>query len=155
MPALAEGTKAPAFKSVDQDGKPISLADFKGKKLIIYFYPEDDTPTCTQQACNLRDNIGLLKKKGFAIVGISPNGAQSHKKFEQKYSLPFPLVADEGRKIIEKYGVWGEKQMFGNKYMGVLRTTFLVDEKGIIRKIIRRVIAKKHTEEILKAWETA
>ena len=150
---LKEGDKAPAFSAKDQNSKKISLADFKGKKLVLYFYPEDDTPTCTIQACNLRDNYSLLKREGFEVVGISPDDEKKHKKFEQKFSLPFTLLADPSHKILEKYGVWGEKQMFGNHYMGVHRTTFLVDEKGIIRKIFSRPKNKAHAEEIVKSWK--
>jgi thioredoxin-dependent peroxiredoxin len=149
---LNEGDKAPAFKSKDQNGNSLALSDFKGKKVVLYFYPEDDTPTCTEQACNLRDNFGLLQQQGFVVIGVSPNGVDSHKKFEKKFDLPFPLLADEKRVVIEKYGVWGEKQMFGNKYMGLIRTTFLIDEKGIIRKIFRRPRSKQHAQEIVKAW---
>jgi len=154
MAELKEGDKAPAFIGLDQDGNKISLADYKGKKLVVYFYPEDDTPTCTVQACNLRDNYSLLKKEGFEIIGISPDNVKKHKKFETKYTLPFTLIADEGNKIIDMYGVWGEKQMFGHKYMGVFRTTFLVDEKGKIRKIIKRPKNKNHAEEIITVWNT-
>ena len=150
---LKEGDKAPAFSAMDQNSKKISLADFKGKKLVIYFYPEDDTPTCTIQACNLRDNYSLLKREGFEVVGISPDDEKKHKQFEQKFSLPFTLLADPSHKILEKYGVWGEKQMFGNHYMGVHRTTFVVDEKGIIRKIFSRPKNKAHAEEIVKSWK--
>ena len=150
---LKEGDKAPAFSGKDQDGNTISLSAFKGQKLVLFFYPEDDTPTCTIQACNLRDNYGLLKKEGFEVIGISPDEVKSHKKFETKFSLPFRLVADPSHKILEKYGVWGPKQMFGNKYMGVLRTTFVIDEKGVIRKIFARPKNKAHAEEIVKAWK--
>lgn len=145
--------KAPVFKGADQDGKEISLGDFKGKKLVLYFYPEDDTPTCTIQACNLRDNYALLKKEGFEVVGVSPDDSKKHKKFEAKYHLPFKIIADTSHTILEKYGVWGEKQMFGNHYMGVHRTTFLIDDKGIIRKIFLRPKNKAHAEEIVAAWE--
>src|SRR5882757_4303268 len=117
MTSVTEGTKAPAFKGKDQNGKPILLADFKGKKIVLYFYPEDDTPTCTEQACNLRDNFGLLKKNGFIVLGISPDDVKKHKKFEDKYDLPFTLIADPEHRIIDKYGVWGEKQLFGRNYM--------------------------------------
>jgi len=147
---LQEGDKAPAFSAKDQNGKKVSLSDYKGKKVVLYFYPEDDTPTCTIQACNLRDNYVLLKKNGFEVLGVSPNDEKSHKKFETKFSLPFTLLADPDRNIIEKYGVWGEKQMFGNKYMGVLRTTFVIDEKGVIKKIFLRPKNKQHAEEIIK-----
>lgn len=150
---LKEGDKAPAFSAKDQNGNKVSLADFKGKKVVLYFYPEDDTPTCTIQACNLRDNYSLLKKEGFEVVGVSPDDEKKHKKFEQKFSLPFTLVADPSRKIVEKYGVWGEKQMFGNHYMGVHRTTFVLDEKGVIRLIFSRPKNKSHAEEIVQAWK--
>ena len=152
MTTLTEGIKAPAFKGKDQNGEPVSLADYKGQKVVLYFYPEDDTPTCTVQACNLRDNFALLKKEGFTVLGVSPDEPKKHKKFEAKYSLPFTLVADPEHKIIDKYGVWGEKQLYGRHYMGLHRTTFLIDEKGIIRKIFLKPKSKQHTEEILKAW---
>ncbi len=152
MTQLTEGKKAPAFKGKDQNGKPVSLTDYKGKKVVLYFYPEDDTPTCTVQACNLRDNFGLLKKKGFIVLGVSPDEEKKHKKFEAKYDLPFTLIADASHTIIDKYGVWGEKQMYGRTYMGLHRTTFLIDEKGMIRKIFLKPKSKQHTEEILKAW---
>ena len=153
MTNLTEGSKAPAFKGKDQDGKTIALADHKGKKVVLYFYPQDDTPTCTVQACNLRDNFGLLKKQGFVILGISPDEEKKHKKFELKYDLPFSLIADPTHIIIDKYGVWGEKQLYGRKYMGLHRTTFLIDEKGIIRKIFLKPKSKQHAAEILEAWK--
>jgi peroxiredoxin Q/BCP len=153
MTPLKENTKAPAFTGIDQDGNKISLKDFLGKKIILYFYPNDDTPGCTEQACNLRDNISLLQKKGFQIIGVSTNTVSSHKKFEKKFNLPFPLIADEDRKIVEKYSVWGEKKFMGKTYDGTHRTTFLIDEKGKIRKIILKPDTKNHTEEVLKAWE--
>ena len=152
MTHLTEGKKAPAFKGKDQNGKSVSLSDYKGKKVVLYFYPEDDTPTCTVQACNLRDNFGLLKKQGFIVLGVSPDEEKKHKKFEAKYDLPFTLIADADHKIIDSYGVWGEKQMYGRTYMGLHRTTFLIDEKGVIRKIFLKPKSKQHTEEILKAW---
>jgi peroxiredoxin Q/BCP len=151
--ALKEGDKAPAFAGKDQNGKKISLADYKGKKLALYFYPEDDTPTCTIQACNLRDNYPLLTKEGFAVLGVSPDDEKKHKKFEAKFDLPFTLIADPEHAIIDKYGVWGEKQLYGRKYMGIHRTTFLIDEKGVIRKIFLRPKNKAHAEEILRAWK--
>jgi thioredoxin-dependent peroxiredoxin len=153
MTTLKEGDKAPAFKSKDQNGKPISLADYKGKKVVLYFYPEDDTPTCTIQACNLRDNFALLKKQGFIVLGVSPDEEKKHKKFETKYNLPFTLITDPEHKIIDAYGVWGEKQMYGRTYMGLHRTTFLIDEKGIVKKIFLKPKSKQHTEEILNAWQ--
>lgn len=154
MAVLKEGSKAPAFKATDQNGNPIALADFKGKKVILYFYPKDDTPGCTAQACNLRDNHSALLKKGFQIVGVSVDSVKSHKKFEDKYQLPFPLVSDEEKKIVDKYNLWGEKKFMGRTYMGTTRTTFLIDEAGIIKKIISKPDTKNHTEEILAAWET-
>lgn len=152
MITLKEGDKAPAFTGHDQNDKLISLKDFKGNKLIIYFYPQDDTPTCTIQACNLRDNFKALKKAGFAIIGISPDAVKKHKKFEQKYDLPFPLISDPDHHIIDTYGVWGQKQLYGRSYMGLHRTTFLVDGKGIIRKIFLKPKSKLHAAEILNAW---
>jgi peroxiredoxin Q/BCP len=149
---LEEGNKAPAFKGKDQNGNSISLADFKGKKVVLYFYPEDDTPTCTIQACNLRDNYLLLKKEGFTILGISPDEEKKHKKFEKKFDLPFTLIADPNHTIIDKYEVWGEKQLYGRKYMGLHRTTFLIDESGKIKKIIKKPKSKKHAEEIFELW---
>ena len=149
MIKLKQGDKAPAFSGTDQNGKKISLSDYKGKKVVLYFYPEDDTPTCTIQACNLRDNYGLLLNKGFDVIGISPDDAKKHKKFETKFELPFTLIADTSHKILEKYGVWDQKQMFGHKYMGVLRTTFIVDEKGFICKIFLRPKNKVHGQEIV------
>jgi peroxiredoxin Q/BCP len=151
MVTLKEGDKAPAFTGTDQNGKKISLADCKGKKVALYFYPQDDTPTCTLQACNLRDNYGLLKKNGFEVIGISPDDEKKHKKFENKFTLPFTLIADTKHTILEKYGVWDQKLMFGRKYMGVLRSTFVIDEKGIIRKIFLRPKNKTHADEILAA----
>jgi peroxiredoxin Q/BCP len=153
MIQLKEGEKAPSFSGKDADGNKVSLADFKGRRLVLYFYPEDDTPTCTVQACNLRDNIALLRSEGLAVVGVSPNDEKSHKKFETKFSLPFPLVADPNHKIIDRYGVWGEKQLYGRKYMGLHRTTFLIDEKGVIRKIFLKPRSKQHAEEVVKAWK--
>jgi len=151
MVTLKEGDKAPLFSGLDQNGKKVSLSDFKGKKLVLYFYPEDDTPTCTIQACNLRDNYGLLRKKGFEVIGVSPDNAKKHLKFENKYNLPFILIADTEHAILEKYGVWDQKQLFGHQYMGVLRTTFVIDEKGLIRKIFHRPKNKAHAEEIIAA----
>lgn len=151
--ALSENDKAPAFSGKDQDGKKVSLADYKGSKLVIYFYPQDDTPTCTIQACNLRDNFSALKKHGISVIGISPDEVSSHKKFEEKFNLPFTLVADPSHTIINKYEVWGPKQLYGRHYEGLYRTSFLVNEKGIIRKIIKRPKNKMHAEEIIKAWQ--
>ena len=152
MITLQAGDKAPAFTSVDQNNNKVELKQFLGKKLVLFFYPEDDTPTCTIQSCNLRDNYPLLKKEGFEVVGVSPNGVESHKKFEQKFNLPYTLVVDEKHSIIDKYGVWGEKNLYGRKYMGLHRTTFVIDEKGIVRKIFLKPTNKKHAEQIIKSW---
>jgi peroxiredoxin Q/BCP len=152
MTTLAEGRKAPTFKGKDQNGKAVSLSDYKGKKLVLYFYPEDGTPTCTIQACNLRDNFGLLNQHGFTVLGVSPDEVAKHKKFEAKFELPFTLIADPEHTIIDKYGVWGEKQMYGRTYMGLHRTTFLIDENGIIKKIFLKPKSKEHAQEIIKAW---
>lgn len=146
---LEAGQKAPAFSGKDQNGSKVSLADLKGKKVAIFFYPEDDTPTCTQQACNLRDNFALLKKNGIEVLGISPDDVDKHAKYQAKYDLPFTLVADPDKKIIEKYGVWGEKNMYGRKYMGLIRTTFLIDEKGNIKHIFKKPKVRQHAEEIV------
>ena len=151
---LEEGTKAPAFKGIDQNGKPVSLADYKEKKLVLYFYPKDSTPTCTVQACNIRDNFSALKKAGIHIIGISADDVKSHKKFEEKHQLPFTIIADTERTIIDKFGVWGEKQLYGKKYMGLLRTTFLINEKGVVVKVIEKPKSKQHAEEILEAWQS-
>ena len=150
---IKEGSKAPAFKGLDQNGNKISLADFKGKKVILYFYPKDDTPGCTAQACNLRDNYHDLINKGFQVIGISTDSVKSHKKFEEKFDLPFPLIADEDRKIVDKYNVWGEKQFMGKTFMGTHRTTFLIDEQGKIKKVISKPDTKNQTKQVLEAWE--
>jgi peroxiredoxin Q/BCP len=151
MTHLTEGQKAPDFKAKDQNGNLISLKDFRGKKVVLYFYPEDDTPTCTIEACNLRDNYGELKKAGLVVLGVSPDDKNKHKKFEEKYNLPFTLLEDPDKKIIDKYGVWGEKNLYGNKFMGLHRTTFLIDENSDIIKIFKKPKSKIHSEEILKA----
>lgn len=150
---LQEGDKAPAFTAIDQNGASVSLSKYKGKKLVLYFYPEDDTPTCTIQACNLRDNYSLLQTAGFEVLGVSPDDPKKHKKFEAKFNLPFTLLADPDHTIINKYGVWGQKKLYGREYMGLHRTTFLIDEKGIIRKIFVRPKNKQHAEEIVQAWK--
>ena len=150
---LQAGQKAPSFTGIDQDGNKISLADLKGQKVVLYFYPEDDTPTCTIQACNLRDNYSLLKKNGIKVIGVSPDDITKHQKFREKFSLPFTLLADPQHKIIEKYGVWGEKNLYGRKYMGLHRTTFVIDENGVIKKIFLKPRNKAHAEEIVKVFE--
>ena len=153
MITLKEGDKAPAFAAKDQNDRDISLNMFTGKKVVLYFYPKDDTPGCTAQACNLRDNYSDLLAKGYAVIGVSADDVKSHKKFETKFSLPFPLVADMNQAICKEYGVWGEKQMFGKKYMGITRTTFLIDENGMIKKIIEKPDTENQTEQVLQAWE--
>lgn len=152
MSTLHEGSKAPDFTAKDQNGETISLKDYSGKKVVLYFYPKDDTPGCTAQACNLRDNYQELLDKGFVVLGVSTDSTASHKKFENKYKLPFPLVADEDQKIVNDYGVWGEKTFMGKKYMGTVRTTFLIDENGYIKKIIAKPDTQNQTQQVLEHW---
>jgi peroxiredoxin Q/BCP len=144
-----EGEKAPDFTAKDQNGNTVSLSDFRGKNVILYFYPKDNTPTCTTEACNFRDNYQSLLSKGFAVIGVSTDNEKSHKRFEKKFSLPFPLIADPDRKIVEQYGLWAEKMMFGRKYMGTLRTTFVIDPKGNILKVIDKVDSKNSSQQVL------
>ena len=146
------GQAAPAFQGVTQDGNTLALADLKGKKVALYFYPADDTPGCTKQACNLRDGHQELLDAGIAVVGVSPDSASSHEAFISKYSLPFPLIADEDKAIMTEYGVWGEKNFYGKKIIGVKRTTFLIDEDGTITHIFKRPKTADHTAEILKKF---
>jgi peroxiredoxin Q/BCP len=150
MAALKEGDKAPRFKGTDQQGKKVSLDDYKGKKVVLYFYPKDNTPGCTAEACNLSDNYSDLMAKGFEIIGVSPDSEQSHQKFIEKYNLPFRLISDTSREILTAYGAYGEKNMYGKKVMGVLRSTYIISDDGIIEKIIRKVDTKNHTEQIYK-----
>ena len=149
---LKPGDKAPAFSLKNQAGKKVSLKDFKGQKLVIFFYPKDMTPTCTVEACNLRDNYDALQKKGIQVIGVSPDDEKSHIKFIDKHELPYTLLADPEQEMLNKYGVWGEKSMYGRKYMGVLRTTFLINEEGKIHDVISKVEAKNHAAQILKLW---
>lgn len=153
MVTLKEGDKAPAFAGKDQNGKKVSLADYKGKQLVLYFYSEADSPTCTIESCNLRDNYPLLKKNGFEVLGVSPDDEKKQKKFEVKYKLPFPLIADTSHEVLEKYGVWDHKKLFGHEYMGVLRTTFVIDGKGVIKKVFTRPKNKAHAAEIIAAMK--
>ena len=153
MTMLKAGDKAPAFSGKDQNNNVVKLSDFKGQKLVIYFYPADMTPTCTVQACNLRDNFGLLRSAGISVLGVSPDDVAKHKKFEDKFDLPFPLLADTSLEIINLFGVWGQKQMYGKSYMGLLRTTFLIDEKGKIKHVFLKPKSKDHSQEILEAWQ--
>lgn len=150
MTLIKEGAAAPVFIGKDQDGKFISLENFRGKTVILYFYPKDDTPGCTAEACNLRDNYSDLLSRGFVIIGVSPDTDVSHTKFRAKYNLPFSLIADPNAEIIKMYQAWGEKQLYGKKYEGVLRTTFIINESGIIQKIISKVNTGDHTQQILE-----
>ncbi|MFA5404952.1 MAG: thioredoxin-dependent thiol peroxidase [Ignavibacteria bacterium] len=147
---LKIGDKAPEFKLTADDGKTYSLKDFKGKKIILYFYPKDMTSGCTAEACDFRDNIKLFQKKKSVVIGVSKDSTDSHKKFKTKYELPFTLLSDENMEMLKEYGVWKEKSMYGRKYMGIERTTFVIDEKGIIKEIYNKVKVKGHIEEILK-----
>lgn len=148
--SIEVGQKAPDFESKDQDGNPIKLTDFKGKKVVLYFYPKDNTPGCTAQACDLRDNYEALLKAGYVVLGISSDSGKSHKKFIEKFELPFPLIADEDKSVHEKYSTWVEKNMYGRTYMGTKRTTFIIDEEGILEEIIDKVKTKEHTNQIIK-----
>lgn len=147
--SLNVGDQAPDFKSIDQDGNPIKLSDFKGKKIVLYFYPKDNTPGCTAESCDLRDNYEKLLSEGFVVLGVSSDNVKSHQKFIQKYDLPFPLIADEDKSVHELFGTWQEKQMYGRSYMGTVRTTFIIDEQGVISDIITKVNTKAHTSQIL------
>ncbi|MBT7825187.1 MAG: thioredoxin-dependent thiol peroxidase [Bacteroidetes bacterium] len=147
---LKIGDMAPAIKANNQNGEEVNLLDFKGKKVVLYFYPKDSTPGCTQEACNLRDNYNTLIKQGYVVLGVSPDGEKSHLKFIEKHELPFDLLADTEKKILSDYGVWGEKKMYGRTYMGVIRSTFVIDEEGKIEDIIEKVKVKDHTAQILK-----
>jgi len=148
MTTLKEGMPAPAFQGVDQNGETVSLEEFRGKKVVLYFYPKDNTPGCTAEACNLRDNFDRFQKQGFEIIGVSPDSETSHQKFSAKHQLPFHLLADPEKEIIQAYGAWGEKKMYGKTYEGVLRSTFIIDEKGTIEKIVKKVKTKDHTNQL-------
>jgi len=149
MSQLQAGDKAPAFKGINQNEENISLSDFKEKKVILYFYPKDNTPGCTAEACNLNENYDQLTKLGFEVIGVSPDGIPSHNKFIAKYNLAFNLISDPEKKILEAYGAWGEKKLYGKTYMGVLRSTFVISEEGIIEKVFQKVKTKDHTNQIL------
>jgi peroxiredoxin Q/BCP len=149
--SVAEGQPAPDFTLQSTDGSTVHLADLKGKTVVLYFYPKDDTPGCTTEACSFRDNMGRLTPLGVALYGISPDSVKSHVKFTNKFDLPFPLLADEGHTVAEAYGVWAEKSMYGRKYMGVERSTFIIDGEGIIRKIFPKVKVEGHTDEVIAA----
>ena len=149
--ALAVGDRAPAIALKDQNGKLVRLSSFKGKRVVVYFYPKADTPGCTQQSCNLRDAFPRLKKLKAAVVGISPDPPEKQKKFDDKYDLGFPLLADTDHAVAEAFGVWGEKSLYGRKFMGIVRTTFVIDEKGRIEKVFPRVKVDRHFDEVLAA----
>jgi peroxiredoxin Q/BCP len=153
MATLRTGDKAPDFSGLNQNGELISLSGFKGKKLILYFYPKDNTPGCTAESCNLNDNYQMWLSKGYEVVGVSPDNVNSHKKFADKFKFGFNLLADPETKILQDYGVWGEKSMYGRSYMGVLRTTFIIDENGIIENIFDKVDTKNHSDQIIKALD--
>jgi peroxiredoxin Q/BCP len=154
MALLRVGDKAPAFQTVDQDGRKVSLADWKGQKAVLYFYPKDDTPGCTKEACGFRDGWSKFRKRKIAVLGVSVDDAKSHRKFADKFSLPFPLLADTDKAIVNAYGVWGEKSMYGRKYMGTNRVTYLIDEKGKIAAVWPKVKPEGHADEILAAAGT-
>ena len=149
---LKEGTSAPAFKTTDANGEDVILKDLRGQKVVLYFYPKDDTPGCTKEACSFRDAFSKFKKRGITILGVSPDSEKSHQKFATKYKLPFTLLADKEHAIADAYGVWGEKKFMGRTYMGVHRKTFLIDEKGKIKKVFEKVKPEEHADEVLEAF---
>lgn len=153
MASLSKGDQAPFFSGLNQNNETVTLDSFQGKKLILYFYPKDNTPGCTAESCNLSDNYQAWLAKGYEVVGVSPDSATSHKKFADKFNFGFNLIADPETKILQAYGVWGEKSMYGKKYMGVLRTTFVINEKGIIEEVFEKVDTKNHTDQIIKALD--
>ena len=150
MKQLKEGDRAPAFEGKNQDGKTIRLSDLKGKKVVLYFYPKDDTPGCTAEACNLRDNYTELAEKGFEVIGISPDNEKSHIKFRGKYQIPYNLISDTEKKILKEYGAWGKKNLYGRIFDGVLRTTYIINEEGVIEKVFTKVNTKDHARQILE-----
>ncbi len=153
MTHLEEGQKAPEINATDQNGEPLKLSDYRGQKVVLYFYPKDNTPGCTAEACNFRDNYQTLKEKGFSIIGVSADSAKKHQNFINKYELPFPLIPDENREVIEAYGVWGKKKFMGREFDGIHRETFVIDEDGKIAKIYKKVKTKEATEQILKDFD--
>ena len=153
MPVLSKGDKAPDFKGLNQNGETISLSDFSGKKLILYFYPKDNTPGCTAESCNLSDNYQQWIDKGYDVVGVSPDSVASHKKFADKFGFKFNLIADTEKEILQAYGVWGEKNMYGKKYMGVLRTTYVISEQGVVEEVFEKVQTSDHSKQIIKALD--
>lgn len=153
METIKVGAKAPLFEAKDQNGNPVRMKDYHGSKVIIYFYPKDNTPGCTAEACNLRDNYEVLLEKGFKIIGVSADSERSHQKFAEKFELPFPLIPDTEREVINAFGVWGPKKFMGRSYDGIHRATFIIDEEGVVEKVFTKVDTKKHTEQILKEYE--
>ena len=150
MSKFKPGDQAPAFSGKDQSGNMVSLESFRGSKVVLYFYPKDDTPGCTAEACSLRDNYQALLARGYKVVGVSPDSEKSHQKFTEKYELPFPLISDTGKNILQDYGVWGRKKFMGREYDGVIRTTYIIDEKGVIEEVIEKVDTKNHEAQVLK-----
>lgn len=150
---LQPGDKAPAFSLQSDAGETVTLSQFKGRKVVVYFYPKDDTSGCTVEACEFRDHWAQVKQTGAAVLGVSPDGVESHGKFKRKYRLPFPLLADPDHAIAERFGVWGEKSMYGRKYFGIMRTTFVIDEAGRIAKVFAKVKPKGHATEVLEALQ--
>lgn len=150
MANLNTGDHAPDFELLNQDGKSVSLSQYKGKKVIVYFYPKDDTPGCTSEACNFRDHYEYWMEKGYVVLGISPDSVASHKKFQDKYNLPFPLLSDVEKETIKAYGAWGLKKLYGREYEGLIRSTFVIDEEGKITESFMKVKTKEHTEQIIK-----
>lgn len=148
MPELKEGDLAPAIKAVDQSGELITLEEYRGKKIVLYFYPKDNTAGCTAESCDLRDNYSQFIEKGFEVIGVSADSEKSHQKFISKYNLPFRLISDEDKKVLKDYNAWGEKKLYGKSYMGVLRKTYIIDEKGYVEKIIEKVKTKEHSRQI-------
>ena len=148
MAELKEGDLAPAIKARDENGELITLEEYKGKKVVLFFYPKDNTPGCTAEACDLRDNYARFMKEGFEIIGVSADSELSHRNFKSKYELPFRLISDVDKKVLQDYGAWGEKKMYGKSYMGILRTTFIINEEGYVEKILRKVKTKEHSEQI-------
>ncbi|MDY0201778.1 MAG: thioredoxin-dependent thiol peroxidase [Tenuifilaceae bacterium] len=150
MTFLKPGDNAPIFKGLDENGSTIELHSFSGKKVVLYFYPKDSTPGCTAQACDLRDNYNMLLAKGYVVIGVSADSQKSHQKFKEKHNLPFPLISDTEKEIIKAYGVWGPKQFMGKTYDGIHRTTFIINEEGLIEEVISKVKTKEHTDQIIK-----
>lgn len=153
MAEIVAGQKAPYFEGTDQNGKTIKLDDYKGKKLVLYFYPKDNTPGCTKEACSFRDSYNEMISKGFEVVGVSGDSEKSHQKFADKFELPFPLIADTEKTIMEEYGTFGEKKMYGKSFLGVKRTTFIIDENGIVEKVIKKVDTADSASQIFKLYE--